>query len=234
MVTLAEITDPAERLAFVARAMWRQKPRQAPVIASAAPVSAPAVAQPKATKKALTVADLTDAERDRVAVAFHESGHSVAGVALGGTLHTAVVSAGARSRARGHTAFRELPDAHNAAMTFAGPWAHARWIAGQRPTSAHLWRVMEGCDRSDGRGDYQLLCASVGGIAGAPAVVEPLLERCWPAVVKVAQQLFRTGEIFHEDVCAALEIPPDDNGHHLALIRSGSVPGSFTVTPAAV
>jgi hypothetical protein len=230
MATLAEITDPAERLAFVARAMWRQKPRQAPVIASAAPVSAPAVARPKAAKKAFTLADLTARERERIEVAFHEAGHAVMAVALGLRVRTAVVGQGARSRARGHTAFEELPEGHDAAVTFAGPWAQARWRAGRRPGTADLWRVLDG--DGDGDGDYEVLCAS-GGLAAAPAV-EPLLERCWPAVVKVAQQLFATGEVFHADVCAALEIPPDDNGHHLALIRSGSVPGSFTVTPAAV
>jgi hypothetical protein len=72
--------------------------------------------------------------------------------------------------------------------------------------------------------------------AGGPAAgvgITPLIERCWPAITKVAAQLFRDGEVMHEDVCEALRIPPRDNGHHLALIRSGQAPGTFTVTRAA-
>jgi hypothetical protein len=80
--------------------------------------------------------------------------------------------------------------------------------------------------------DDRTLCAA-GGWSAAAGVV-PLLERCWPAVVKVAQQLLHDGEIFHEQVCEAMQVQAKDNGHHLALIRSGCAPGSFTVTRAAV
>ena len=68
-------------------------------------------------------------------------------------------------------------------------------------------------------------------VAGAGVV--PLLERCWPSIRTLAAQMWRDSEVRHADVCAALGIPPQDNGFELALIRSGSAPGTFTVTRAA-
>jgi hypothetical protein len=46
--------------------------------------------------------------------------------------------------------------------------------------------------------------------------------------------LYKDGEVRHENVRAALSIPVDDNATHIALIRNGSVPGSFTVTRGVV
>jgi hypothetical protein len=81
--------------------------------------------------------------------------------------------------------------------------------------------------------DDKMLCAAGG--PGAAIGVAELLERCWPSVITLAQKLLRDGEVRHSDVCAALQIPPKDNGHHLSLIRSGCAPGSFVVTrPAGV
>ena len=82
--------------------------------------------------------------------------------------------------------------------------------------------------------DYVELLAS-GGTAAAAHVV-PVLERCWEAVIAAARQLHTEGEIGHADVCAALGLT-DGGGPgsiELAMIRSGSRPGSFTITrPAA-
>ena len=36
--------------------------------------------------------------------------------------------------------------------------------------------------------------------------------------------LHREGEIRHADVCRALDIPPENNGHHRSIIASGSWP----------
>jgi hypothetical protein len=271
-LTLAEITDPAEKLAFIARAVQRSriasrgglgtaragrvafetrplvggagsapvsvarkshKPRKAGVAltASASPVSAPTVpqkvmvARPKAVKGALTVADLTDGERRRIELAFHESGHAVGGVALGGVIHSAVVAAGGWIGVQGLTTMAVMPlGERTAEIAFAGPWAEARWRAGRRPTQRDMWAVLDTTGCRDHR-------EHLIGETGVAMRVEPLLERCWPAIVKVAQMLFRDGEIRHEHVCKALQIPTKDNGHHLALIRSGCTLGSFTVTP---
>ena len=57
--------------------------------------------------------------------------------------------------------------------------------------------------------------------------------RCWSDAGRRSARLPRsfTGRAtYHDDVTAALGIPPKDNGHELALIRSGRAPGSFTVS----
>jgi hypothetical protein len=100
-LTLAEITSPTARLAFIARVLERQRaesarlsvvrrtPRVAALTASAAPVSAAPVSAAAAPRKAvkqkraLTVADMTAAEREQIETAFHESGHAVGAVLLG-------------------------------------------------------------------------------------------------------------------------------------------------------
>ena len=208
------------------------RPRAAAVTASAAPV-VPREPVKKgrvsnATKahrtRALTLADLTDTERSEIETAFHEAGHAVAAVALGGVIHSAVVASGRASGVQGLTTMHEMPIGERAAeIAYAGRWAQARWRAGRGPSQREMWAVLDTTGCRDHREHLS------GGTSMATRVV-PLLERCWPAIVKVAQQLFRDGEVRHEDVCAALQIPAGDNGHHLALIRSGCVPGSFTVT----
>jgi hypothetical protein len=241
-LTLAEVSDPAERLAFVERAIRRPgRPVVArkthrpgtvkAVTASAAPVSAP-VSQPEAAKqrRALTLADLTAAERERIELCFHESGHAVAAVALSGVIRSAVVAAGGVIGVQGLTTVDEMPEGRSAEVAYSGAWCQARWLAGRRPSQRDVYAVLG----TTGHRDDKALCAA-GGVVAAAGVV-PLLTRCWPAVVAVAQKLFRDGEVGHEDVCKALRLS-DGGGPgsvELALIRSGSAPGGFTVMRAAL
>jgi hypothetical protein len=178
---------------------------------------------PKAKKRPLTLADLTDAERERAAVAFHEAGHAIAATALGGRIQAAVVSDGRTFGLLGKTVFDVLPEGQSPSVTYAGPWAEARWRAGRRPTQRELFAALDRNSCDDGE-----LSRSGGSFMGAGVV--PLLERCWPSVAQLAAQLWTNSEVRHEHVCAALQIPERDNGFHLSLIRSGSAPGSFTVT----
>ena len=176
----------------------------------------------------LTLADLTETEREWIAVAFHESGHAVATVVLGGRISMAVVGSDGRSGALGETHPAHVPEGAMPLITFAGPWAEARWLAGRRPSTRDLFRVLDG----HGCHDYRSLQAS-GGTAAVSSVV-PLLERCWPAITRLASRLYhpRTARLVRQpDVLAALGIT-DGGGpgsHELALIRSGSAPGTFRV-----
>ncbi len=123
--------------------------------------------------------------------------------------------------------FAELPEGVAPQSSHAGPWCEARWLAGKRPTQRRVYDVLD----SRGHKDYAELMVA-GGITSS-AHVAPLLERCWGAVITVARQLNRTGDVRHDDICATLGIPATDNGYELSLIRSSSTPGSFTVTRAA-
>ncbi|MFP2991296.1 hypothetical protein [Mycobacterium intracellulare] len=151
----------------------------------------------------------TDADPERVAAAFHEAGHAVAAVALGGRVHKAVLGDTPR------TEYDALPAGIQARTSYAGPWAEARWLARRHPGPRDMHRVLAGTS------DDRALCA-----AGSPGValgITPLLERCWPAVEAVATKLFVLGRIGHADVCAALGLT-DDGGpgsFELASIRAG-------------
>jgi hypothetical protein len=116
-----------------------------------------------------------------------------------------------------------------ALIAYAGPWCEAQWLAGQHPGPRDLHRVLAANPSDD-----KTLCAA-GGPAAALGVV-PLLQRCWPSIKTVTTKLFHDGQVGHNDVCAALGLS-DDGGpcsFELALIRSGSAPGTFTVTRAAL
>lgn len=168
---------------------------------------------------------MTEAELDRIATAFHEAGHAVASVILGGHVHQAVI----HDDGGGRTGHDVMPAGTEAAITLAGPWCEARWTLGRAPGPLDLRRVLA-INQSDDRA----LCAAGGPHMGAEVV--PLLERCWPAVKAVTTKLYRTSRADHADVCAALGLS-DDGGPSslgLAMIRSGSTPGTFTVARTAV
>jgi hypothetical protein len=167
--------------------------------------------------------ELTDVYRQRIAFAVHEAGHAVACVALSGRVHKAFLDD------RPRTEFDVMPAGREPEVTYAGPWAQARWSLGRRPGPGDMYRIL-----AANQSDAKALCASGDPEMGGGVV--PLLDRCWPAVEALAKQLFRQGEVTHSDVCAALGLT-DDGGPGslgLALIRSGNVPGSFIVTRAAL
>jgi hypothetical protein len=180
------------------------------------------------------MAALTDADRQRLCTSVHEAGHAVAATVLGGRIstavvfdrETAVVCHGKETPMLGKTVHDEVPTGTLPMITYAGPWAEARFLAGARPTHRDLSSVLN----ATGHLDDKALCAGGGYREGAPVV--PLLERCWPSVVTVAKRLLRDGEVGHEAVCAALGLT-DGGGctsYELALIRSGCAPGTFTTT----
>ncbi|BBX92727.1 M50 family metallopeptidase [Mycolicibacterium boenickei] len=160
---------------------------------------------------------LSDTELSRLATAFHEAGHAVAAVALGGRVHRATVD-----DEHPHTEYDRLPAGIQAAITYAGPWAEARWTLGRAPGPADMHGAL-----AIHRADDRALCAAGGPSAGAEVV--GLLERCWPAVKALTTRLYFSGQVDHADVCAALGLT-DDGGPSslgLALICSGNAPGTF-------
>jgi hypothetical protein len=60
------------------------------------------------------------------------------------------------------------------------------------------------------------------------------MERCWPAIGRLAATICSDTVARHADVTAALGLSTDPAtaAHELALIRGGCTPGSFTVTKA--
>lgn len=163
----------------------------------------------------------------------HEAAHSVAATVLGGRVHCASATS-----ARGRTEYDDLPDAIAAAVTFAGPYAEAFWEAGRRPEPAQITAAL-----AANRRDERALRATPyrGPVVGhtrdartvAHAVVAPVIERCWPAVMRCAAMLFKSHQIGHADICDALRVPATGNELALAALRRGAVPGWFAVAPDA-
>ncbi|TYQ11599.1 UNVERIFIED_ORG: hypothetical protein L601_001500000130 [Gordonia westfalica J30] len=170
----------------------------------------------------LTYATITPDERARLHLAIHEAAHAVAGILLGATDVRAAIG---DSRSGGATrCYGLLPD-HEPLVAFAGPWAEARWQAGQRPKLREVWRHLDGC----GRRDRDQIVSTFGtSVPPTSDRIERLLDMTWPAVVSVAQVLHRTSEARYDDICAALDIPETDNAHHLAAIGSGTWPVRIT------
>ncbi|QLL05587.1 hypothetical protein [Mycobacterium vicinigordonae] len=166
----------------------------------------------------LTLADITPRERAYMAMCVHESAHATVGAVLGAQLRNAVVTRSKVTGVEGLTTFAELPHGSDALIAYSGPYGEARFQAGgRRPTQRAMFAALEGC----GRKDAAVLTAAGGTHTGMAA--QPLIDRCWPAIIRVAQQLHRVAEVHHEDVLAALGV--DDGGGlgsvQLAAIRSG-------------
>lgn len=181
-----------------------------------------------------TWANLTASEREELELSIHEAAHAVAGVVLGAELRNAVVVQSKVTGVQGLTTFRPdtLPPGADVQIAYAGPWAQARFRAGGcRPTHRDVAALFDG----GGCQDFRALTAAGGTHLGAG--ITPLVERCWPAVVRTAQAIHRTGEVHQEDVLAALDIT-DGGGRtsvQLASLRSGwgrQVPPLATTVPA--
>ncbi len=217
-ITRADLIAVAEQ---VARATLAAAARPAVRTAAARP-AAPTTPRPApAPKRPPTVADLTARQRQHLEICVHEAGHAVAGVVLGAQLRTVVVSDSRVSGVEGVTSFSDRPFGRDEEIAYAGPWAQARWRAGgRRPTQREMFALFDG----GGRSDCGVLTAAGGTYLGQ--AVQPVIERAWPAVIRVAKQLHRTGEATETAVCEALGIT-DGGGpgsSQLAGLRAGMRP----------
>jgi hypothetical protein len=166
----------------------------------------------------LTINDITPREREHLEICVHEAAHAVAGVMHGAQLRNAVVASGRVTGVQGLTKFADAPRGIDAKLAYAGPYGHAKFQAGgRRPTQRQIHSVFA----SGGRCDHTVLSLAGGTHTGASVV--PLIDECWPGIIRVAQKLYSEGEVLHSDVCEALGLT--DNGGpssaQLAGLRSG-------------
>lgn len=186
--------------------------------------------------KPLTLADLSAKQREHLELCVHEAAHSVAAVVLGGVIRSAVVASGRVIGTQGLTTLAEVPHGRAAEIAYAGPYGQAKFRAGgRRPSQRQVFTVLRTCGYKDARSLTVTAAASATGDHDGRDVV-PLLERCWPAVISVAQQLRRTGQVRQADVLEALGVT-DGGGLtsvQLASLRSGfrSVPPIGSKQPA--
>ena len=184
----------------------------------------------------ITTKHVTADEVALIRTCVHEAAHAVVATVLGGAIHCA-----SAAFAGGSTTYEHLPEDVAGAVAFAGPYAEAFWEAG---TGRHPdpWQITAALAAN--RRDERALHASRyhGPFVGhsrdartvAQAVIPPLIERRWPAVMRTAAPLFRCGEVTHSDICAALGAPASGNELALAALRRGAVPGWFQAVPEPV
>lgn len=184
---------------------------------------------------------LTDEQCARLAPAFHEAGHAVIGLLHGAEIHRAeVLRGGPRTNPGGvggycmYEPFDFATEVHNRQITAAGTIAEAVFHHGPRPTTRQVDALLakNGSDRDD----LRRMCYAAGEPVGVPDTVLPLVLRCWEPICKLAVRLDRGDSIEQKDVLAALSIPakssPGVVARYASSIRSGAVPGTFTITPA--
>ncbi|WP_328435737.1 hypothetical protein [Nocardia puris] len=147
--------------------------------------------------------ELTTAERDRLRVCFHEAGHAVAAVLVGGRIMRAEVLDRPRDGVRGSTSFVGVDARGDLAMlSWSGPFAEARWRFGPHPRLEQVRSVLRGsCDADDLATEVDLATSAT------PRDIEPQLERCWPIVRSLAGSLYKDGHVGHRAVCERLGLP---------------------------
>ncbi|QLL08992.1 hypothetical protein [Mycobacterium vicinigordonae] len=167
--------------------------------------------------------------RARSSTAHHEAGHAVAAVARGGTLikihlgyadwSTLDTSGDLPAETHHRSSKQNLPF-----VTFAGPWATAKWTIQNDP----------GVDDFDDALEYAFDNATDGDGAKYDGVVEQLksfsatvgvplgwerpweyhwineLEPLWPAVCEIAAMLIDGQTVVHDQVQAAIDRCPDN------------------------
>ncbi|MDF0532205.1 hypothetical protein P0W64_15025 [Tsukamurella sp. 8F] len=160
--------------------------------------------------------------QQRLALAYHEAGHAVAAVLLGGQ--------GISARLRdddleGETAMSHLDEHRQPDVGWAGPYAEARFRRGRRPGYYEVRNLLD-----QNPHDEALIAAA--GPAPDFAYVEQVVDRCWPAISRVARALASAGEVDHGGVLFALGAYGSrrKTSHTLALVRSGWAPGELKVS----
>ncbi|MDL9947759.1 M50 family metallopeptidase [Gordonia sp. ABSL11-1] len=181
--------------------------------------------------KKLMLRDITAAEREQFAIAIHESGHAITATLLGDEVGVVELTPDHPTTLGQCTLSHEtFPGVNNARIAFAGPYSEAFWRHGGPPPSAALRRVL----MAGGRQDEKVVRESGDE---RPADVPRLISNCWGSITGLARVLFINGSATQADIDKALFLPehePEARAFALASIRSGSAPGSFKVTPAAL
>lgn len=170
---------------------------------------------------------MTPAQRGRYALAVHEAAHAVAATVLGHRIREVKLGSDPKHPTRnGWCAYStKFSNQDRAAICYAGPFAEAFYLHGGPPTAAAIRRALDFSE------DYAAMTAAGDP---RPAEVPRLVANCWASITLLASSIYTRGSATQADVDAVLQLPRDDEdgrAHALAAIRSGSAPGTFTVTP---
>ncbi len=186
----------------------------------------------------LDTASLSKRDRDRIlSTASHEAAHAVIAAVHGATVDRAEVvrSGGKNTTGTAHLGYtRYLP--FDAMTRLDVPLIAAAGAAGEaifrhgKPTLTEVWHLLNSGHKHDAAQVEQLSLAKGINPIEPVGLVMPITNRCWPSIARLANGLFRGGEIRHNDVLQALNIPSaEDADKYLRAIRAGAVPGELRV-----
>jgi hypothetical protein len=179
--------------------------------------------------------NLSPAQARRIGLAAHEAGHAVVGVLYGATIDQASLTADGDDGLCSFDAdsFGAEARVYRSHIAAAGAVAAAMFHYGPRLGWQQIDDQLHGTDRDELRA---AAFSGYGQPMSAPLMaVRPLVQRCWTPIVKLATEMYFGRNIGHDDVCTALGLT-DEGGSYsaeLAMIRSGRVPGTFTMTRGA-
>ena len=91
----------------------------------------------------LTRVHFTPRERELADTCFHEAGHAVAAMVLGGTLRSSVVSGGLRHGTIDGLITVEMPPRPRAGVGLCQGLAQACWRHGRRPSQREVYAVLD-------------------------------------------------------------------------------------------
>ena len=110
----------------------------------------------------------------------------------------------------------------------AGTAGEAIWVKG-KPTVTDVWRLLQASSH-DFNTLRQLSYAKGQNPMAALETVLPMVNRLWPNIAQLANQLRAVREVTNADVLKALGIPSADEAPRYAhAIRNGAVPGDLHV-----
>lgn len=168
----------------------------------------------------LTLNEIDPRQRLYLETTVHEASHAVAGVRLGATLRSAMAFDNRLVGVLGRTRFepRDYPRERETEIAYSASYGQAKFRAGghRRPTMREIDAVL----RTTGHEDFGVLVAAGGTHTGTG--VSLLIDRHWNAVIEIAKLLNKRGEVFHEDVCAALGITDGGGRTSLDISRLNS------------
>lgn len=170
---------------------------------------------------------------DQLAAAAHEGGHAAITLILGGQVDRVEVLRAGRPTDLDGTVLRGncrcvpfdfAKEQQRHLIAAAGPIAQAVAMYGAWPNHQQI----EGLLAGQRDADEMRKAAFATGSDRIPAAVLPMVMQVWPAITRLAVQMYHEGPIGHDDVTAALGLSKDRSQHafELAAIRSGlrSVP----------
>ena len=168
---------------------------------------------------------ITPAQKARYRTAIHESAHAITDAILGHRVTKVTLGTDpAHPHRNGSCAYStRFNDQDRAAVCYAGPYAEQFHLHGGPPTTQAIRRALDGTED---------LAAMTAAGDTRPTEVPRLIATCWASITALANHVYRHGSATQADVDTALKLPRDDQDgrhHTLAVIRSGSAPGSFTI-----